>query len=242
MSHQRTNPRAPTVRVLLGVAGLALATLLPACTSTVSGDTSVDIADYDYRVRHPILISDEPEVLTIAVGMKGPALSPQIETAIRDYLVDYAANGTGGVTIQVPTGSSNEVAAELTGRAVHYSLVRAGVPRSAISVASYPAEGYDRPAAVRLAFLKVKAVTPKCGVWPTSVSSRNDNAEYENFGCAYQNNLAAMVSNPADLVRPRDMGPANGARRAKVITDYSNGDDTKSNATLPEAQTSGSSS
>jgi type IV pilus biogenesis protein CpaD/CtpE len=42
-----------------------------------------------------------------------------------------------------------------------------------------------------------------------------------------------MVANPADLVRPREMAPANGARRAKVITNYSKGEETKSATTLP---------
>ena len=63
------------------------------------------------------------------VGMNGPALSPQIETAIRNYVGDYRENGTGSITIQVPTASANEVAAASTGHAIHYALVRAGVPR-----------------------------------------------------------------------------------------------------------------
>ena len=42
-----------------------------------------------------------------------------------------------------------------------------------------------------------------------------------NFGCAQQQNLAAMVANPADLVRPQPMTPADGGRRADVIKKYS---------------------
>jgi type IV pilus biogenesis protein CpaD/CtpE len=43
-----------------------------------------------------------------------------------------------------------------------------------------------------------------------------------------------MVANPADLVAPQPMSPASGARRAKVITDYSDGAETKSDTTLIE--------
>ena len=205
-------------RALLGAVGIAvLATLPGACATTAS---NTDPADHDYRKRHPILISDEPEVFEIPVGMKGPAMSAEIDAAVQDYVRDYLASGTGGVTIQVPSGSANEMAAGATGRAVHYALVRAGVPRAAITVAPYYVGNYEKTASVRVAFLKVKAVAPKCGVWPERMPNRTDNANAHNFGCAYQQNLAAMVSNPADLIRPRPMDPANGARRANVITTY----------------------
>jgi pilus assembly protein CpaD len=113
---------------LMAASAIAAVTALAGCNSTATSD--VDLTPYDYRLRHPILISDEPEVFKIPVGMKGPALSPEIETALYDYVTDYQANGTGGITIQPPTGSANEMAAAETGRAVHYALVSAGVPRS----------------------------------------------------------------------------------------------------------------
>jgi pilus assembly protein CpaD len=47
-----------------------------------------------------------------------------------------------------------------------------------------------------------------------------ENDQYHNFGCAAQQNLAAMVANPADLVRPQPTAPAHGARRANVIKVY----------------------
>ena len=62
------------------------------------------------------------------VGMRGPALSPEIETAVRDYVGEYRADGTGSITIQVPTGSANEVAAASTGTR---GPLRAGARRRA---------------------------------------------------------------------------------------------------------------
>lgn len=37
------------------------------------------------------------------------------------------------------------------------------------------------------------------------------------FGCANRANLAAMVADPADLERGRDMTPGSGARAAQVL-------------------------
>jgi pilus assembly protein CpaD len=115
---------------------------------------------------------------------------------------------------------------------VHYALVQAGVPRNQISVAPYYVGDHAKVAALRLSYLRVKAVTPQCGLWPEMHSNTSLNAQYHNFGCASQQNLAAMVANPADLIRPQPMAPADGARRAQVITDYSNGDETKSDIIL----------
>ncbi len=215
--------------------GAALATLALAAAGCGTVATSdVSMPDYDYRLRHPIMISEEPEVLDIPVGMNGPAFSPQIETAVRNYVAGYQVDGTGAITIQVPTASANQVAATSTGQAVHYALVRAGVPHAQIVVAPYYVGDHAKPASLRLSYLRVKAVTPTCGLWPEVSPNTLRNSSYHNFGCANQQNLAAMVANPADLVAPQPMSPASGARRAKVITDYSDGAETKSDTTLIE--------
>ena len=153
--------------------------------------------------------------------MKGPALSRQIEAAIRVYVRGYRAAGTGDITIQVPFASANEIAAAETGQAVHYALVRAGVPRSHIRVAPYHFGDRARTSSLRLSYLRVKAVTPTCGLWPETQPTNYRNADYDNFGCATQQNLAAMVANPADLVQPQPMTPPDGARRAAVVKTYS---------------------
>lgn len=225
-------------RLLAAGAGLvALSALTAGCAST--GTSDVNPADYDFRLRHPVLISDEPETFDLHVGMRGPALSPEIETALRDYVSEYRREGTGGVTIQVPVGSANEVAAASTGRAVHYALVRAGVPHQAISVAPYQVDDRSEIAPLRVSYLRVKAVVPRCGVWPAGTDGDYRNADYYNLGCAQTANLAAMVENPADMVRPRAAAPASGVRRAMVIKAFGEGADPKSKTTLIQSDLGG---
>lgn len=218
-------------RMLLGGVALAATAILSAgCTSTATSDANP--ADFDYRLRHPIVLSEEPEVMDMRVGMRGPALSPEIETAVREYVSEYRADGTGSITIQVPAGSANEIAASSTGRAVHYALVRAGVPRGRIQVAPYEVGDHAQLAPLRLSYLRVKAVVPQCGIWPADAQGSPENKDYYNFGCAQQQNLAAMVANPADFVRPQPLGPADGNRRAAIITKYRQGSDPQSNIIL----------
>jgi pilus assembly protein CpaD len=216
----RSTLHAGTARTGLTGASLVLAAALAAGCTPATAPPSVPLLAYNAQERHPIMISNEPENFTLPVGMSGPALSPEIESAIRRYVQDYRASGTGNIAIQVPTGAANEVAAAATGRAVHYALVRAGVPRSHITVAPYQVGDYSRPAALRITFLKVKAVVPSCGIWPEKQANSFENIQYENFGCATQQNLAAMVADPADLLMPKGMTPANGGRAANVMNIY----------------------
>lgn len=235
---QKPRGRRPGTR-LGGFAATAMVLLFAACNTNTIYTGSVRPADQNYTLRHPILLSDEPEVLDMPVGMRGPAISPEIETAIRGYVREYQHDGTGSITIQVPTGSANAVAAASTGHAVHYALVRAGVPRSRIEVVPYEVGDHSKVAALRLAYMRVKAVVPRCGIWPDGSTATWENSQYQNFGCAQQQNLAAMVSNPADFVRPRTMTPADGARRADVISKYRRGEDPRSNIMLIESTTGG---
>lgn len=234
----KIDPRRGLPRALFGgVALAALALVAGGCSTT--GTSNFNPADHDYRQRHPIVLSNEPEVLDMHVGMNGPALSRELETVIRDYAGEYNADGTGSITIQVPTGAANDVAAAETGRAVHYALVRAGVPRNRIKITPYEVGDHSKLAYLRLSYLRVKAVVPHCGIWPDGGTANFRNSDYYNFGCSQQHNLAAMVDNPADFVRPHALTPADGNRRADVISKYRRGEDPKSNIVLIESGTGG---
>jgi pilus assembly protein CpaD len=60
----------------------------------------------------------------------------------------------------------------------------------------------------------------ECGNWPEDMTKTAQNTSYENFGCSQQNNIAAMVADPRDLVRPRPTAPADAMRRSKVFDNY----------------------
>jgi pilus assembly protein CpaD len=219
----------------------ALAAILVAAVAAgcQTRNTAVHLADHDYRQRHPIMIAEDPEVLDIPVGMKAGELSPQIARAIRGFVADWRRNSTGALTIQVPTASANEVAAADAAHAARRIALQAGVPVSHLRMAPYHFGDLGGVAPLRLSFLKIKAVAPQCGLWPDDTAADPHNRNYFNFGCANQANTAAMVADPGDFVAPRALDPANGARRAKVITDYQKGQETRSNTELLGSNISG---
>ncbi len=230
-SHDRKSGTARISRTVpVALALLMGAGALAGCQSTAT--TDIQLMRQDYTKHHPIMLSEEPHYLELAIGMKARTLSADIARAIHNHVADYRKTGTGAMTIQVPSGSANEVAAVSAGREAARIMVRAGVPKSLIRMVPYKVHNGDKIAPVRLTFLKVKAVTPECGLWPEDSTATVDNSPYYNFGCAQQHNLAAMVDNPADFAAPRAIGAANGARRAKVLTDYAQGNETKSGSSL----------
>ena len=64
---------------------------------------------------------------------------------------------------------------------------------------------------------------PNAAHWPTNLADDPRNLPYPNFGCAQQRNLAAQVANPADLLGPRTMEPADAERRDVVLDKYRQG-------------------
>lgn len=59
------------------------------------------------------------------------------------------------------------------------------------------------------------------------------NAATPGFGCAHQSNLALIVSDPQDLVRARDMTPADQEVRQRVLQAYRAGEST---SVAPDAE------
>ena len=94
------------------------------------------------------------------------------------------------------------------------------MPKARIVVSSYGAQSLDESAPIRVSFVAMKAQTDKCGRWPADIAETSENKHYANFGCSYQNNLAAQVADPADLIGPRKQTTIDAEKRSLVIDEY----------------------
>jgi pilus assembly protein CpaD len=101
-------------------------------------------------------------------------------------------------------------------------LKKNGVPASRIAIAAYQADAAETAAPIRVSYVAMMAHTSKCGRWPDDLTKTSENKNYANFGCSYQNNLAAQIANPADLLGPRKPGEIDAERRNIIIDDYRN--------------------
>lgn len=209
---------AASLRVGVIAAGLsACAILLSSC-----GDrTTTGAIPDDYRTRHPIVISEGPSTLDLPVSSGDTHLTTGMKDTIRGFGQSFSASGAGVLQVQVPHGSYNAGAASVIGGQVRRTLTEAGISARSILMTGYAANPNGDAAPIRLSYVATKAMTHQCGQWPDDLSDNTfGNKNWYNFGCASQNNLAAQIANPSDLIAPRAMTPIDATQRAGVIADY----------------------
>lgn len=178
----------------------------------------------DYRTRHPIVVSEADEAIDIPVVYSDRELAMSDNGRIQDFASRFRRSGADTMTILVPYGSRNSAAATNIAHAATRTLIKAGVSRERIILQSYSAHDAVGATPVRLAFSTLVAQTGPCGRWPEDLGSTHENKNYTNFGCATQQNLAAQIADPRDLLSPRGMGPVDGERRDQVIEKYRRGE------------------
>jgi hypothetical protein len=103
------------------------------------------------------------------------------------------------------------------------AVVVAGCQTDALDMDDYyapPTAHYERHPII---VTRSGAHAKECGSWPEDMTETAQNTAYENFGCSQQNNIAAMVADPRDLVRPRRSAPSDAMRRSKVFDNYREG-------------------
>lgn len=202
----------------LPIMAVAVSALLAGCAQRDS--VTVGAIPDDYRTNHPIVIAEKNQKIDLPVGAGDRGMTGSQRDTLLGFLDGYDRSAAPTLTIQVPSGSANEVAATAAGRDFARLAVAAGVKRNRIVVTSYQAASSEMSAPVRVAYISVRAQTDKCGRWPSDLVETSENKHYADFGCSYQNNLAAQMANPADLLGPRKQTTIDAENRGAVIDVY----------------------
>ena len=214
----------PGPRLLGLVAAFALAGLVGACHSDdiVTGSVTPDIS---LAARHPIVVREGYATLDLLPGGGPHGLTDREAADTRAFAAEWHATGRGPIVVEVPVGGAADTLSRYALPEIRRQLIAGGAPHGAIEVTRYRAAGRHHLAPVRLTFAHLEAgLTHPCGEWPSANNTGTfQNRPYENFGCDFQHNLAAMVADPEDLIRPRAETPAYAARRQTVLSKYAQG-------------------
>jgi len=176
---------------------------------------------YNVEQQHPIVV--EPQVVTLAVRVDDDlgSLARGEDQRIAAFAQRWKARGQGLLNVATAsTGTDDGAVAQL--RRV---LAANGVDKKSMHVSSYPpATGEENPP-ITLSFIAYAATAADCGQdWSKNLAFEPRNVPWPEFGCSTQHNLAAIVSDPRDLVEPRTSDPADAQRRSVVISEkYQNG-------------------
>jgi pilus assembly protein CpaD len=215
--------RAAPVCAALAVAALAV---LTGCSSESAywspaesqKQVKVDWVRFDHRVMF---------------GQNSRGVTDQERARIDEFL--DRVEPRYGDQILVGTGAGNgdgEIAAERVAAVTEY--LRA----LGLKVGPMPAAAQARwDGAVRVMVGRYVVTPPNCPDWTKSASYDPSNQVSSNFGCATATNLGLMVADPGDLVRGRDMGPADGAYSARMIKTYREGDTKSSSSPAGQSMT-----
>jgi len=175
----------------------------------------------DYRTNHPIVIAEKERSVDLPVAASDRRITRTQRIALTGFLAEYDTSADPVLTIHVPQGSINEAAASEVSRDFIRVAKNSGVPASRIIVTGYQAPSADASAPIRVSYVAMTAQTNKCGRWPDDiVSDTTENKHYADFGCSSQNNLAAQVADPADLLGPRKQTEIDAENRSRVIDEY----------------------
>lgn len=163
--------------------------------------------------RHPIAVDSQ----TVTLTLNAASLSETDSARLAAFADAYHANGHGPITITSPSGGA-EGAPE-----IREALNDAGIDYSQMNGATYQA-GDE----IVVSFKRYVATPSPCGIW-TGVKGRNfRNIASPNYGCATQNNLAAMVADPRDLIEPAASDPRDAAAVVRGIEAFREGASTSS--------------
>jgi pilus assembly protein CpaD len=226
-------PPANRSRALhLAVTLIGISLSLGACKTFDAPIMAAEPYPDDYRARHPIAVTEDNRSIVVFIGTGRGGMTGAQRADVMGMAQSWMREGTGGISIDTPTGTPNARAAHETLREIQAIIAAAGVPARAVSVRQYQPKDPRHMAAIRINYPKISATAGPCGLWPEDLglsyknSSYLENKSYYNFGCAHQRNLAAMIDEPSDLVQPRAETPAYTIRRSTAFEKYRKGQST----------------
>jgi pilus assembly protein CpaD len=211
-------PSRPARRAALSALFPAAVCLLAACADRHS--VAVGSVPEDYRTNHPIVIASKEEVLDLAVGASDRGATVPQRDSLLGFLANYDRSAAPVLTIMAPSGAANDLAAADAANDFAHIARNSGIPADRIMIAAYRAGPIEASAPVRVSYTAMRAQTDRCGRWPEDILESSENRHFANFGCSYQNNVAAQLANPNDLLGPRKQTPIDADNRSAVIEDY----------------------
>ncbi|MDZ3836001.1 MAG: CpaD family pilus assembly lipoprotein [Rhodospirillales bacterium] len=200
-----------------------------AAMSDAAHDVGLPVQDFSDVV---VAREPRPELVAFSHEVRFAGAREDLDAAEADRLRAFLARAGsryGGDDVFVVTAPAETAptrpgpAAALAvrrGMAVKAFLAR---ERIAASVVQIPPEPGRRGDLVAVSVRRYVAVLPPCPDWSGVPGVNFNNQPASNWSCATAVNFGMMLANPADLVRGRDPGYADGERAARTVKAYREG-------------------
>ena len=186
----------------------------------VAGSCSSELATFssDGAENHPIVVEPSTNVVKLPFSAPEAGLMPEDSARFENFVDAYMNGGNGAISISAASGPDSSEAIAYFGE----RLAEMGVPRSRILVGTHDVTNGDKR--VELSFVGLAAHVEACGNWSQNLAETNSNATAPDLGCSVQHNIAAMVSDPRDLVEARTLDQqSDQTQRNGVMNKYEQG-------------------
>ncbi len=171
---------------------------------------------------HPISVDSQVVTLTLDNDQSTTELSSVDHARLRAFANAYMRSGHGPLTVTAPSGTSADFDGQETAADIRNALHEAGVPWSAISGATYRTGNSESQ--LILSYTHYVATASECGIWEGLKGRDYRNLRTPNFGCATQNNIAALLADPHDLIAPANETSRDAASTVRAIEAYRDGE------------------
>ena len=169
-------------RSILLASALAPALLLGACGGTLNRGLE--------SVHQPVVTRTD---YVFDVNTSGNSLAPGEEHRLAGWMASLRLGYGDRVAIDDPSPYGSGVRDDVAAEIAHYGLLLSqDKPVTGTAIA---------PGTVRIVVSRMKATVPGCPDFSRVGQPEFNSNTSSNQGCAINSNLAAMVANPADLVR-----------------------------------------
>jgi len=212
------------VRPLSKFALLSSTLLAASCASVFNGPQhAMTVAE-----EHPIAVDSQVVTLTLNVDPTVSELSEIDKARLRAFANAYLTTGHGPLAITAPSGTLKDFEGQELAADIRKTLHDAGISWTSLAGATYRTGGNANGDALIVSYTRYVATPSECGVWKGLRARDYRNLRSPNFGCAMQNNIAALVADPHDLIEPAAMAPRDAMASSRAISDYQLGEDTTS--------------
>lgn len=142
-----------------------------------------------YSVKQPV-VERNNYTLDLAAGAAGLSIPEQQRLAGWFETMDLGYGDRIALDGSIASDALREDVAAIAGR--HGLLLSEGAPVT---------NGFVEPGTIRVVVTRSRAHVPGCPDWTDQMGSNLDNSTSDDFGCAINSNMAAMIADPEHLLK-----------------------------------------
>ncbi|MEP4053143.1 MAG: CpaD family pilus assembly lipoprotein [Litorimonas sp.] len=176
------------------------------------------------HLRNAVNVAESIERLELYTRPNGMELSARDKLAVAQFLDGYARSGDGALYINRPATAMAGLGTQQAEAVIRGLMAQGGMNPQAVQTGQY-ASRPGAPAPVIVSYRTLRAIPQDCREMG-SLTNTYSNQPHGNFGCFQAANLAAMISDPRQLLEPYAPGQPNAQRRQAIYDKYIQGEPT----------------